>query len=209
MSWKLRHQGSPQQVENLSLAQVIEGLQDGLWEPTDEVMGPQDRRWVPLEAHPQFAEIALDLETEARPSDDAEERLDMNPLIDVCLVLLVFFILTTTYHTLEKVLRVPESKPANPGALTQVSPEQVKQFMIMVEAVQRDRRPVYRVEGQEVAEANLEKELRRYVRETRKTELVIDAQGVTCDAIAKIIDAATGARIQKVHFKAGTTPPSR
>src|SRR5437879_4044447 len=63
MTWRIRHEGSPRAVEGLSLAEVVEGLQDGLWEPTDEVMGPLDHDWVALETHPQFADIAIDLET--------------------------------------------------------------------------------------------------------------------------------------------------
>ena len=62
MTWKVRHQGSPQSVEGLTLAQVVEGLQDGLWEPTDEVMGPQDKDWVAIENHPQLAEVAMAVE---------------------------------------------------------------------------------------------------------------------------------------------------
>ena len=46
MSWKIRHEGSPQSIDNLTLEQVVEGLQDGHWEATDEVMGPQDTEWV-------------------------------------------------------------------------------------------------------------------------------------------------------------------
>ena len=38
MSWKIRHEGSPKSMEGLTPAQVVEGLQDGLWEATDEVM---------------------------------------------------------------------------------------------------------------------------------------------------------------------------
>ena len=45
MSWKIRHEGSPRSIEGLSLQAVVDGLQDGLWEPTDEVMGPQDPQW--------------------------------------------------------------------------------------------------------------------------------------------------------------------
>ena len=52
MTWKIRHEGSPRSVEGLSAAQVVEGLQDGQWETTDEVMGPQDRNWVAIESHP-------------------------------------------------------------------------------------------------------------------------------------------------------------
>ena len=36
-----------------------------------------------------------------------ETRLDMNPLIDVALVLLIFFILTTTYESLRRAIDLP------------------------------------------------------------------------------------------------------
>ena len=79
MTWRIRHQGSPRAVEGLSLAEVVEGLQDGLWEPTDEVMGPADRDWVALENHPQFADAALDLEPHPPRHYDDETHLDFNP----------------------------------------------------------------------------------------------------------------------------------
>ena len=62
MTWKIRHQGSPRSIEGLTADQVVEGLQDGLWETTDEVMGPNDERWQEIENHPQFEEMAADIE---------------------------------------------------------------------------------------------------------------------------------------------------
>ena len=66
MSWKVRHEGSPQFVQGLTLAQVVEGLRDGQWELTDEVMGPGDSAWVAIESHPQLAEVAEDLQPPPR-----------------------------------------------------------------------------------------------------------------------------------------------
>ena len=90
MSWKVRHEGSPRAVEDLTPGQIAQGLIDGHWEPTDEVMGPQDTEWVPLENHPNFATVALEVEPPPPREHEDESRLDMNALIDVCLVLLVF-----------------------------------------------------------------------------------------------------------------------
>src|SRR5206468_7389193 len=96
MPWQVRHAGSPRIVRNLTLQQLVDGLQDGLWETTDEVQGPGEAVWRPIEAHPQMADLAQDLE--APPPDRHPEAtsLDFNALIDVCLVLLIFFILTTS-----------------------------------------------------------------------------------------------------------------
>src|SRR5205823_5338981 len=110
MSWKIRHEGSPRSIDVASLQQVVEGLQDGLWEPTDEVMSPQDKDWVAIENHPQLAEVAMDLEPPAASAHEDETRLDMNPLIDVALVLLIFFILTTSYAALQRMLEMPKMK---------------------------------------------------------------------------------------------------
>ena len=58
MSWQIRHEGSPRALEGLTLPDIVQGLQDGAWEPTDEVRGPGDNRWVAIENHPQLAEVA-------------------------------------------------------------------------------------------------------------------------------------------------------
>ena len=60
MSWKIRHEGSPKFLQGLTLAQVVAGLRDGQWAPTDEVMGPQDSASVPIEDHPQLLTAAGD-----------------------------------------------------------------------------------------------------------------------------------------------------
>ncbi len=200
MTWRIRHQGSPRAVEGLTVAEVLEGLQDGLWEPTDEVMGPVDREWVPLENHPQFADIAADLEPHPPRHYDDETHLDFNPLIDVCLVLLIFFILTTSYAALQKVLPMPGVSTKAVEGLPVVSPERVKEFMIKVEARQENGKPVLRVEDEVVDPENLVPALRRWVKKERKNELLIDAAGVNWGDIVGIQDAAKGADVQKVHL---------
>jgi biopolymer transport protein ExbD len=203
MNYSIRHEGSPRSIDHLSVAQVLEGLRDGLWEPTDEVKGPQDPQWLALENHPQFADAAADYEPLPPPSHGDETRLDMNPLIDVALVLLIFFILTTTYETMRKVMDMPgATAEKQEGKLTEVSPELVKEVMIKVEARQENGQPVIRVEDEPVAEKDLRSALRRYVRETRKTRLLIDAKGVEWGVVVKIQDEARGAGVQNIHVLA-------
>src|SRR5262245_35134785 len=98
MKWTVRHQGSPRQVSGLTLQQLIEGLQDGQWDSTDEVKGPQDTAWLAIEEHPQLADVVHDLDPLEIVHEEEPTHLDMNALIDVCLVLLIFFILTTSYQ---------------------------------------------------------------------------------------------------------------
>src|SRR5437773_824009 len=48
-TWQIRHQGSPRIVQGLHWVEIVEGLRDGLWEPTDEVLGPGDKSWLAIE----------------------------------------------------------------------------------------------------------------------------------------------------------------
>src|SRR5476651_1536554 len=111
--WKMRHQGSPQSTKDLTDAQIIEAVVDGHWEPTDEVIGEFETEWQSLEIHPHFAPALADFVPPTPPAPPDETRLDMNPLIDVSLVLLIFFILTATYEELRKEFPAPSAAKEN------------------------------------------------------------------------------------------------
>ncbi|HZY89361.1 MAG TPA: biopolymer transporter ExbD [Gemmataceae bacterium] len=200
MTWKVRHQGSPQSVEGLTLAQVVEGLQDGLWEPTDEVMGPDEAEWVAIENHPLLAEIAAEIEPPPPREYDDETRLDMNPLIDVCLVLLVFFILTTSYAALQLRLKLDDTTTAKAGTVV-ITDKQVKEQMIHVVVKMEDGKPVFRVEGKVVAEDHLVAELFSYHRDNARTDLLLEHDGdVPHGAVVAVMDAAKGARLERIRL---------
>jgi biopolymer transport protein ExbD len=200
MTWKIRHEGSPRSIAGLTAAQVVEGLRDGLWEPTDEIMGPDDVEWTALENHAQFADIAAELEPPPSRHHEDETRLDMNPLIDVCLVLLIFFILTTSYAALQKVLDLPGVSSQKLEGPPVVTKEQVQEFMIKVEAREENGAPVIRVEDEIVDPSDLVAALRRYVRGKGKTEVLIDATDVSWGTIVTIQDAASGAGVTRAHL---------
>ena len=198
--WKVRHQGSPTALSDLTLAQVAEGLADGRWEPTDEVMGPNDSTWVPIESHPQLADIAADLEPPPPREYDDETRLDMNALIDVCLVLLIFFILTTSYAVLQKRLEAPGVTADKLGPAV-VTKEKVEQQMIRVTIKMEGGKPVTAVEDHVVDPYLLQSELRRYGNATKKTQLLLEHDDdVPQRAVVEVIDAAKGAGLEKVSL---------
>ena len=200
MSWTLRHQGSPKEVPNLTVAQIVAGLQEGQCDVTDEVKGPHDTAWWPIEEHPQLAEIVAELTPEERVHDEGETHLDMNALIDVTLVLLIFFILTTSYDVLEKVLEMPRTKSEDANAIKVVAQEQVDNFMIRVKARQEAEKAAIWVEDQLVPEGKLQEVLTKLARQSHKSEVLLDAAGVEYGTVIKIIDAAGGAKIAHVHF---------
>jgi biopolymer transport protein ExbD len=201
MTWTVRHAGSPRSVAGLSTEDVVAGLTEGRWDPTDEVRGTDEGVWRPIEEHPQFAEVAYDLEAPPAAAHPDETRLDMNPLIDVALVLLIFFILTTTYETIRKVLDMPGATAKAAKGVRTVDPKQVKEMMIYVQARVKDGRPLVEVEKQAVPEGDLDQFMRRHVRDTKKLLVLIDAAPeVEWNTVAAIMDAARGAGITKTLF---------
>jgi biopolymer transport protein ExbD len=199
-AWKLRHEGSPKAVEGLSLPLILEGLQDGRWEATDEVLGPGEKAWTAIENHPTFAEIAEDLEPPPPHVHDDESNLDMNPLIDVCLVLLIFFMLTTTYAIMQKRLDAPNATTDKAGPAT-ITKKDVDDQMIKVTINMNNGKPVIRVEEKAVAPEALEAQLTTFSRGSHKTKLLLSYDGdVPQRSVVEVLDAARGAGMDKVSL---------
>ncbi|MBX7103439.1 MAG: biopolymer transporter ExbD [Gemmataceae bacterium] len=193
MTWSVRHEGSPRSVAGQTTEAIRAGLADGRLDPTDEVRG-ESGDWVSLEAHPVFAAAAAEVEPPLRPEHEDESRLDMNPLIDVTLVLLIFFILTTTYESIRKVLDMPGATTAklDSGAKQAVA-ERVKEFTIRVTL----RPDGIRIEDQTVGKDELSTRLAQFVKTAQKRQILLDAQGVDWGAVVAVMDAARAAGIEK------------
>ncbi|MGE3809225.1 MAG: ExbD/TolR family protein [Gemmataceae bacterium] len=198
-TWKVRHEGSPQAVEGLSLQEIVDGLQEGQWETTDEVIGPDDEDWHALENHPALAEVVADLEEPPPRFEEDETRLDMNPLIDVALVLLIFFIITASYAALQRVLQMPSSKQAADGP-TVVSKERVQQYTLQLELRKQGEDTIIRLEGKPVGLEELSTVLAQRVAATQRNELVLDVEGVDWGTVVKVQDIAKGAGIERIHY---------
>jgi biopolymer transport protein ExbD len=199
-SWRIRHEGSPRSVDDLSLAQVLEGMQDGLWEATDEVMAPGESTWVAIENHPLLADAAADLEPPQPRTYDDETRLDMNALIDVCLVLLIFFMLITSYSILQKRLEQPQITPDDPSKMKVVRDKDVTEQMLSVKVTMKNDQPEIQLEGKVVSVDQLEDALARAKAGTTKTDLLLESDyEVPHGVIVAIQDAASGARLSRVH----------
>jgi biopolymer transport protein ExbD len=202
MSWKVRHEGSPRHGEGLTLGQIAQGLEDGVWEPTDEVQGPGETGWTAIENHPHLAEVAADVEAPPVRHEEDETRLDMTALIDVCLVLLVFFILTTGYAAVQKLLEMGSLNfDARVPMLTRTE-EQVKETMLVATVRMEGGKPVIRLEDQEVAPDDVPAALARLVRESHKFSLLIKHDDeVPWGSVVPISDAAKDAGIhQRVYW---------
>lgn len=198
-AWQVRKEGSIEVYALPTSAEVTAGLRDGNFVPTDEVKGPGDREFQPLEAHPVFAEAALDVEPPPGEATD-DTHLDFNPLIDVCLVLLIFFILTITYASLERAIQVPEDTPDEKSAST-VEFKDIRDRVFKVVVTMDGEKPVIKIEGKDVPpnKDKIFKEIETIVSTTGKKEMVLDiSKDVPWGVETDILDAAKGNKIHNI-----------
>ena len=197
MSWQVRHEGSPNPTTGLSAHQIAEGLHEGIWEPTDEVRGPGEAKWTPMESHPVFEQAVADYEMPPRAHPD-ETHLDMNPLIDVCLVLLIFFILTITYASLERAISIPEDTPDSKGP-AKVDLKDIRDRIFLVTARMEGDKVVVRIEKKEVPVEQIGAEMKQIIDSTGRREMVLDMdKDVPWGVETAILDAAKGNGVNNI-----------
>jgi len=211
MAWRFRREGATQESRDLMVEQIIAGLRDGKIEVTDEVLGPADNAWQAIENHPELAEIADEVAEPPRRIHDEPTSLDMNPLIDVCLVLLVFFILTTSYAAaVMKVIPLPSVHPNTKGGVAVITAKDAKR-MINVEASKRDGKIHIRIQGQSpdilAADGSLDGGKLETAFKThtsgadRKTEMLLEAHDIDWGTVVRIQDHAKAAGVISVTHK--------
>ena len=211
MSWNVRHEGSPAVIEGLTTEQVAQGLGEGSWEPTDEIRGSNDTEWLALENHPQFAEAAAELETPPPRAEPDESNIDMNPLIDVCLVLLIFFMLTASYAALQKYIESPEHNAKSINDVPKMKEATLVEVAIPVTAKREGDKTVIRVEKEVVELSDLASILKNALKgNAKKTKMWLDVDDkVPYGIYIAIVDQAAEAGIPvllQVPAKDGAAP---
>lgn len=199
--WEIRFAGSTSVVNAPSATRVIEGIREGEWESTDLVRAQGTQQWMPIADHPQFADTVAELEEPLHEPHD-ETHLDMNPLIDVALVLLIFFILTTTYSSLRRTIDVP----AEPDTPSQSQPKptenDLRERTFTVTCWMEGEKPTIKIDEKIVDLKDLEKELVAHVKSSGKYEILLEVDGrVPWGIEASIHDASKAAEIQQIYRK--------
>jgi biopolymer transport protein ExbD len=207
-AWLVRKEGAPAAIAYPSKDAVVNAMHEGQFAPTDEVKGPDDAAFVHIENHPALQEVASEMDF--RKADEKDEtHLDMNPLIDVCLVLLIFFILTITYESLKRALDMPDVPTKDEKPKENVKYENIRDQVVVVQAKMAGDRPVIKVDGKETPYDNLSDEIRKaYLGKklSGKKELVLDVEGAVPWGIQTgIMDAAKGNQVDNIIYP----PPKR
>lgn len=201
MPWLVRHEGSPRSFELPTAQRVLDGLRDGDWEPADEVRGPADARWRAIESHPQFAEAVDEMGQPDRVEVD-DSKLDFNPLIDVALVLLIFFILTATYSSLRRAIELPPGPPDDQKGAKEkvVTKEDVQDRSFQVRIWLEGDKTLIKLEDKTLLPDEVERAMADHVRATGRKELLLDVgPGVEWGEITRVLDAAKAADIHQIN----------
>jgi biopolymer transport protein ExbD len=120
----------------------------------------------------------------------------MNPLIDVSLVLLIFFIITATYEELRKKFPAPGSSTQSPQTRSESA---IRDVTIKVVIQSENGQDAYLVEDERVPEENLQAKLEEWVKKTGRAKLAIEVdKRCSWRSFMKVQDAAAGANIQEI-----------
>ena len=119
-------------------------------------------------------------------------------MIDVALVLLIFFMLTTTYEQMRKEFSPPPGEREGVQGKT-ITANELKTFTIRASARLENDQLVYRIENEVVAEDDLEKKLKEWLEKTGHSKLAMDVEAkAPWRAVVRIQDAAAGAKISEI-----------
>jgi biopolymer transport protein ExbD len=201
-TWHVRQEGSPTAAAVPSAQEIAAGLADGVWLPTDEVRGPGETTWTQLELHPVFAEAAAEQEDHGHAEAD-ETHLDMNPLIDVCLVLLIFFILTISYESLERSISIPETAPEDKGApVPKLKLNDIRDKVFIVSAAMEGDKVAVKLEKEAVPIDQLQGRMKDVMSKTGRSEMLFDLDtDVPWGVQTTILDAAKGNGVHNVLLR--------
>lgn len=201
-SWQVRHLGMPEGETLVNAEKVLEGLRDGDWEPSDDVRGPGESEWIQIQDHPHFIDAVAEMGPPP-PEPVDESRLDMNPMIDVALVLLIFFILTATYTSLRRSISLPPA-PTD-GATASVNQKDIQDRVFRMKvSLDTNGTTVIKIDDRSVSLDSIDRELKEHVRNSGRKEMHLTvADDVPWGTEAKIYDAARGAEIHQIYWPKG------
>lgn len=120
------------------------------------------------------------------------DELDMTPMVDVVLLLLLFFMVTASYM-MQRVIEIPKPNPEKVKASPKTRNELMKEY-VMVEI---DHRNIFSVEDEPLKGVALAAAIKRASEETGKRKVFIIAEGECFHgSVVSALDAATEAKVE-------------
>jgi len=119
------------------------------------------------------------------------DELDMTPMVDVVLLLLLFFMVTASYM-MQRVIEIPKPNPEKTRATTKTRNELMKEYVI----VEIDQRNNFSVEDEPLKGVALKDAIKRAMSETGKNKMFVIAEGECFHgSVVQALDAATDANV--------------
>ena len=196
-AWRVRLADDDGEGRRVRFERLTQGIQDGVWGAADQARGPADADWLLIAEHPQLEEF-LPPQPLFRGKSADEAEMDMTPMIDVTFQLLIFFMIAATY-VVQKTLSLPPLAGDDAASATVTMADLAAQNIIVRVADERTAT----VDGAAIPLDDLPQALLAAVKRHKhaQPELALDvADEVTNETVVKVLDAAGGAQIEKVHF---------
>ena len=209
MNWNARSATTRRTYRNLSFDQLRGLILDGELTEVDWVQKEGDQTWTEIGAVPELAD-AIPAFTFRRDRGidvaEAEEDMDMTPMIDVVFQLLLFFLLISTFQV-QKAIGFPspgdEKESQKIPTIGQLGRDRV---LVSVDAQNQIELLHYDQQGQLIKREPVKKEdlvgrLEEIAKQQRKTAVVIQADDKAHhETVVAVIDAAYQADMQDVRI---------
>lgn len=191
--WDLKNHVTDSKSVLLESIEIKDLIVSGLISIDDEIRKEGETAWKTLLDYPEFEEAFSSKSTTKQEDDD---NIDMNALIDVCLVLLVFFILLTSYAKLVQHL---ESAKTNPDSkIPSISNSQADQKTKVVIKTEAGK-TIFYINEKVVENDNLISALKASARKLKNKDLILYySDDVPYQSVISIQDAARAADFQQI-----------
>ena len=191
--WDLRNHDSDSKSILFESIEIQDLIVSGLISINDEIRKEGETTWKTFLDYPEFDDT---FSVKSSIKHDEDENIDMNALIDVCLVLLVFFILLTSYAKLVQHLEAAKTNPDSKiPSITTTQADQKTKVVIKTEA----GKTLFYINEQVVESENLSTALKASARKLKSKDLILFySDDVPYQAVISIQDAARAADFQQI-----------
>lgn len=209
MSWERRDSYTARIQSGLTTESIREGLFRGTFTFEDWVRREGSQEWQQLATVDEFAGNVTGSRRRRIRMAEEDDALDMTPMIDCTFLLLIFFMITASFH-MQKGLDFPPDKTQTQSP-NQASPQPVPGLAefresLLIEINESDQLTLKSSTDSnatsEVVEPSLIVDsLKRLARDTKKTNVMIVAHELAShEAVVRVIDSCGQAGLKEVSL---------
>ena len=212
--WELqrrRPDGTPERHSGLSTDDIRWGLYQGAFQGDDQARRDPSAAWRDLSTYDEFDGHVPETDRRRHRQGFEEESVDMTPMIDVTFLLLIFFMITASFH-LQKGLDFPAAATQEPPVDPQQPLPGLRAFedRIIMEISEFD---IFRMKsadgtvGPAIDPSALVEQIRLKSQQEKKGKLLIIPHELSShEATVTLIDSSARAGVLDISIADVTTP---